>query len=63
MDSGGGWFAKLIQLVVGIVIAGMVLSVLESVLCRFMPIIVITALIAGVMWVIVWLIRQRNDRW
>jgi len=62
MDSGGP-FMKLLELVVGLVVIGIVLSTLASALSQVMPLIVIVAAGIGLIWLVVWLIKRRRDRW
>ena len=62
MDSGS-WFDKLIQFVVGLIIVGVILSALQAALCEYMPLILLAAVVVGVAWLIVWIIRGQRDRW
>ncbi|MDR1238439.1 MAG: folate/biopterin family MFS transporter [Propionibacteriaceae bacterium] len=59
----GGWFGKLMQLLIGLVIIGMVLAALQAALCQVMPYIVVAGLLGGVGWLVWRIVRSHRDRW
>ncbi len=61
--GNGSLFNKLIELVIGLLVVGMVLSALQSALCQLMPLIVIALAVTGVIWLVVAIVRNRRNRW
>jgi hypothetical protein len=63
VPDGGGWFGKLMQVVIGLVVVGMVLTALQAALIQLMPYIVIVAAVAGIGWLVWRIVRSRHDHW
>ena len=63
MGEGGSPLMKLLELIIGLVIVGMVLSALQAALCQLMPVIVATLVAVGGVWLVATIVRYRRSRW
>ena len=61
--EGGGWFGKLMQLLIGLIVIGMVLSALEAALRQVMPAVLTAGLLVGTIWLVWRIVQSRRSRW
>jgi len=63
MGDGGGFLGRIVQVLIGLVLLGVVLSALQQALARVLPGILVTGAIVAAVWLVISWVRRRSDQW